>query len=166
MSGLLAFIGLLFAWAILAGMKNAHLDETGVPPPTRSALRAMRRRARKQGVSEAEYYAGWLDRKHKKAGYYYDPGTAVGRTPIVVHEPVPSGPSLPKRLRPAMHESFDFERLSMMAKGFGWTLRKQAFGLYYLTDKDGSAILNPYAQPDEISTDFSHRDVDDFLLTS
>lgn len=53
----------------------------------------------------------------------------------------------------------------MMANGFGWELRRQAFGKYYLLGKDGVAVVNPYAQADEISTDFSYQDVEDFLLT-
>jgi hypothetical protein len=53
----------------------------------------------------------------------------------------------------------------MIAKGFGWSLRPQSFGLYYLADRDGVIINNPYAGPDAIGTDFTKQDLEDFLLT-
>ncbi|MBR1216172.1 hypothetical protein [Bradyrhizobium sp. JYMT SZCCT0180] len=164
MSGFLAFIAFIFSYVILAAMKKVHVDETGVPPPTRDALKSMRRRARKKAVPEAEYYAGWVERKQKKAGSYYLAGTSTHLTAAAAHIPTSKTP-LPQRFRAPMHQPFSFEHLSMMAEGFGWTLRRQAFGLYYLTDNDRNAVVNPYARPDEISTDFNHQDLEDFLLT-
>jgi hypothetical protein len=64
-----------------------------------------------------------------------------------------------------MHHPFDIEHLSMIAKGFGLRLYEEKFGLYYMVDADRTATVNPYAQPDQISTDFSHHDLEDFLLT-
>jgi hypothetical protein len=69
------------------------------------------------------------------------------------------------RVRPESHEPFGFDHLSMIAAGQGWTVRKQAFGLFYLLDKNKRAIENPYADNDGIKTDFNHRDLEDFLLT-
>jgi hypothetical protein len=63
----------------LAGMNKAHKEQTGVSMPTRSALKAMRRRARKKGVSEQEYYAGWVKRKQKKAGISVPPVAKFSR---------------------------------------------------------------------------------------
>jgi hypothetical protein len=160
-------IGLIllpFAWMALAGMNNAHKEETGVSMPTRSALKSMRRRARKKGVSEAEYYAGWVERKQKKAGVHTGTGGYLSAKPASASA-VPKKMPPPERPRAPAHEPFAFDHLSMMADSFGWTLRRQAFGLYYLTDRDGTAIVNPYVQADGIGTDFSRQDMEDFLLT-
>ncbi|TCU78844.1 hypothetical protein EDE08_101626 [Bradyrhizobium sp. R2.2-H] len=157
------FILLPFALLLLAAANKAHKEETGVSMPSRGALKSMRRRARKKGVSEAEYYAGWVQRKQKREGVL----------PIAHSSPVPAArppllpPKLPKpeRLRAPPHEPFDIEHLSMMAAGFGWTLRRQAFGMYYLVDRKGVPVANPYAAANDIATDFSREDLEDFLLT-
>lgn len=63
-------IGLIllpFAWALMTALDKEHRDATGVNMPTRSALRGLRRRARKQGITEEEAYARWLARKQKQA---------------------------------------------------------------------------------------------------
>jgi hypothetical protein len=163
---IIGLVLLPLAWMALAGANKAHKEQTGVSMPTRSALKSMRRRARKKGVSEAEYYSGWLQRKQKKAGIQTgSSGYFSTQSGPVSAVPVPKKATPPERPRAPAHKPFAFDHLSMMAESFGWTLRKQAFGLYYLTDKDGTAIVNPYAQADGISTDFSHQDVEDFLLT-
>lgn len=153
-----------FALLLLAAVNKAHKEETGVSMPSRSALKSMRRRARKKGVSEAEYYAGWVQRKQKREGVL---PIAQGN-PISAARPPPLlPPKLPKpeRLRAPAHEPFSAEHLSMMAAGFGWTLRRQAFGMYYLVDGKGIAVANPYAATNDIGTDFSREDLEDFLLT-
>ncbi|MCC8948540.1 hypothetical protein H8A97_26365 [Bradyrhizobium sp. Arg62] len=161
----LGFILLMLALALLAAVNKAHKEATGVSMPSRSALKAMRRRARKKGVSEADYYAGWVQRKQKREGVFsmapLSPA-ASARPPRLL---LPPKPPNPERLRTPPHEPFNEEHLSMMAAGFGWTLRRQAFGKYYLVDGAGSAIANPYASADDIGTDFSREDLEDFLLT-
>lgn len=158
----LGFILLVLTWALLAAVNKAHKEETGVSMPTRSSLKSMRRRARKQGVSEVEYYAGWVQRKQKRKGV----SSTAMRSPgaIAIPQSLPS-PLKPERLRAPPHEPFNDEHLSMMAAGFGWTLRRQAFGKYYLVDRKGLAINNPYASANDIGTDFSRGDLEDFLLT-
>jgi len=52
-----------------------------------------------------------------------------------------------------------------MAATYGWTLKKQAGGLFYLVDKSKKTVENPYADADAIKTDFNRRDLEDFLLT-
>jgi hypothetical protein len=162
----LGFILLVLVWALLAAVNKAHKEETGVSMPSRSALKSMRRRARKQGVSEVEYYAGWVQRKQKREGV----SSTAMRSPVALADsqpPPPKPPKLskPERLRAPPHEPFNDEHLSMMAAGFGWRLRRQAFGKYYLVDRKGLAIDNPYASMRDIRTDFSREDLEDFLLT-
>lgn len=161
----LGFILLLLAWVLLAAINHAHKDETGVSMPSRSALKSMRRRARKKGVSEAEYYAGWVQRKQKREGVF----STAARSPAAVAGskllPLPPERPKPERLRAPPHEPFSEEHLSMMAAGFGWTLRRQAFGKYFLVDIEGSAIVNPFASVDDIATDFSRENLEDLLLT-
>lgn len=64
-----------------------------------------------------------------------------------------------------MNSTFSFEHLEMIAQTFGWALRKQAGGLYYLVGTDKKTIENPYADESAIKTDFNRRDIEDFLLT-
>lgn len=63
-------VGLLllpFAWMLMAAANKAHRDETGVDGPTRDAWRRIRRNARNKGISEAEAYNQWLNRKTRKS---------------------------------------------------------------------------------------------------
>ncbi len=55
-----------FAFLIMLGLNKAHRDQTGVNMPSRSAMRGVRRRARKKGISEAQGYSEWLQRKQKR----------------------------------------------------------------------------------------------------
>ncbi|WP_439401228.1 hypothetical protein ACNJYA_30670 [Bradyrhizobium sp. DASA03068] len=161
---MVGLILLPFALLLLAGVNKAHKEETGVSMPSRGALKSMRRRARKNGVGEAEYYAGWVERKQKREGVL----PMAPASPISAARPPPLMPPKllkPERLRAPPHEPFDVEHLSMMAAGFGWTLRRQAFGMYYLLDGKGAAVANPYAAANDIGTDFSREDLEDFLLT-
>jgi hypothetical protein len=63
---IVGLILLPFAWMIMAAANKHHRDETGINMPTRSAMRGLRRRARKQGISEGEAYDKWVERKQKK----------------------------------------------------------------------------------------------------
>ena len=59
-------IGLIllpFAWALLAAANKAHRAETGVDAPTRTAMRNIRRNARRKGISEEQAYREWLQRQ-------------------------------------------------------------------------------------------------------
>jgi hypothetical protein len=201
---IIGLILLPFAWMLLAAAGKAHREQTGVPMPSRGAMKNIRRNARKKGISEGEAYAQWLNRKQKRAGVMIAPSeshiihavTSPPANPFTVHSRAELGdiarpmpvqapvlgtlPALanmhkvakafPKekisaRIRPAQHEPFNFDHLSQIASTYGWTLRKQAGGLYYLLDKNKTTIENPYADEASIKTDFNHRDLEDFLLT-
>ena len=62
MEYLLLFLGL----GLLAAVGSAFRNETGVNMPTRSALRSIRRRARKLGISEEQAFAENIARKQRK----------------------------------------------------------------------------------------------------
>lgn len=62
-------IGLIllpFAWLFMSAANKTHREETGVNAPTRNAMRNIRRRARKLGISEAAAYDQWLARKQRQ----------------------------------------------------------------------------------------------------
>lgn len=165
--GALQIIGLIllpFGWMLLAAVNKQHRAETGVSMPSRSALKGIRRRAKKGGLSEAEYYDGWVERKQKREGVVvrHAPSPTPGRQPAFTPPPKPK---MPERLRAPEHEPFDLDHLSMMAASHGWTIRKQAYAKYYIVDRSHTILPNPYARPDDISTDFTHEDLEDFLLT-
>ena len=48
---------------VMFALNKEHRDETGVNMPSRNAMRNMRRRARKNGISEKQAYDDWLKRK-------------------------------------------------------------------------------------------------------
>jgi hypothetical protein len=58
-----------------------------------------------------------------------------------------------------------FSSATSMPSRIRGTLRRHEFGFYFLTDKDGNAIVNPYARPDEMTSLIRTWDVEDFLLT-
>ena len=62
--GLLLLIVSLF---LMSAANKSNRDETGVNGPSRGAMRNIRRNARKKGISEADAYASWLNRKQKRA---------------------------------------------------------------------------------------------------
>jgi hypothetical protein len=76
---IIGLIGVVFSWILMAAINKQHREETGVNMPTRSALRNLRRRARKQGISEEEAYTGWVERKQKKLRSDFK-STPVGTT--------------------------------------------------------------------------------------
>lgn len=55
-----------FALMLMFAVNKSHREETGVNAPTRDAMRRIRRNARKKGISEAEAYNQWLNRKTSK----------------------------------------------------------------------------------------------------
>lgn len=66
MHGVLGFVALLFLFLLAVAMNKLHYEQTGVPMPSRSAMRAVRRRGRKKGLNEQQAYAQWLARKQAK----------------------------------------------------------------------------------------------------
>jgi hypothetical protein len=148
---------LLFAWFVLAAAGKQHQRETGVPMPSRGAMRNIRRNARKKGITEAEAYAQWLNRKQ---GRLWAASVAAPTTLSKLVAPQP------KRLRAPPHEPFSFEHLKDMAAGHGWMVRRQANGIYLVLAADRTPISNPYADEGDLDpTDFTHRDLEDYLLT-
>jgi hypothetical protein len=66
---ILMIIGLVllpFVWIVGVTISKPHREQTGVDMPSRSVMKRIRRRAREQGITEAEAYANWLERKQKK----------------------------------------------------------------------------------------------------
>jgi hypothetical protein len=59
------FLLLIAGFAIMIVIGNAIKKETGVAPPSRSAMRGMRRRARKAGMGQEDYFDRWVERKRK-----------------------------------------------------------------------------------------------------
>lgn len=67
MHGVIAVIALIVLVLITIGMNKAHKDATGgVPMPPRGSMKAIRRAARKKGISEQQAYDEWLARKQRK----------------------------------------------------------------------------------------------------
>jgi hypothetical protein len=133
-------------------------------------MRRIRRNARKKEVAESAEYDQWV--KRKQAAHKKDNASRPKRTISGVVQDGSVSPTAhptlsikPQRIRAPEHEPFTFEHLEMIAKTFGWTLHRQAWGLYYLVDAHKNAIENPYAEASAIKTDFDRRDIEDFLLT-
>ncbi|UDL87300.1 hypothetical protein LGH82_19115 [Mesorhizobium sp. PAMC28654] len=61
-----AVILIVIGLAVVAMASANFKNQTGVDAPTRSALKGMRRRARKAGVSEEQYFNGWVERKRRR----------------------------------------------------------------------------------------------------
>lgn len=171
-------IGLILlpvVWALTAGINKQHKEETGVNVPSRRAMQNIRRTARRKGISEQEAYSQWLARKQKaaaKSGHAVRTSTIPQLPPrltVASAHPLMACPQEPpaasKRIRPPEHDPFDFEHLQMIASMYGWTVRKQAMGLYFIVGADKQFIENPYADDSAIKTDFTRQDVEDFLLT-
>ncbi|MDX8443865.1 MULTISPECIES: hypothetical protein [Mesorhizobium] len=59
---ILVAVGLVLLAAFQSGFKK----QTGVDAPTRSAMRGIRRRARKAGMNEEQYFNEWIERKRRK----------------------------------------------------------------------------------------------------
>ena len=166
---IIGLILLPLSWLFMAAINKDHRESTGVNMPTRNAMHRIRRNARKKGVAESAEYDRWV--KRKQAAHKKDTsrpkriisGVAQDASASSTAHPTPS--IKPQRIRAPEHEPFTFEHLEMIAKTFGWTLHRQAWGLYYLVDADKNAIENPYAEANAIKTDFDRRDIEDFLLT-
>jgi hypothetical protein len=62
----MGYLGLFLSFLILIAFGTAFRGETGVIMPTRSALRGIRRRARKSGKSEAQAFEENIARKQRK----------------------------------------------------------------------------------------------------
>ncbi len=64
---IIGFLLMPVAWLLMGAANKAHRDETGVNMPTRSAMRNIRRTARKKGIPEEAAYSDWLVRQQKRA---------------------------------------------------------------------------------------------------
>lgn len=51
-----AVLLIIVCWVLIAALNKAHRDQKGINMPTRSAVRDIRRSARKKGLSEAAAY--------------------------------------------------------------------------------------------------------------
>ncbi len=167
---IIGLILLPLSWLLMAAVNKDHRESTGVNMPTRNAMRRIRRNARKKEVAESAEYDQWV--KRKQAAHKKDNASRPKRTISGVVQDGSVSPTAhptlsikPQRIRAPEHEPFTFEHLEMIAKTFGWTLHRQAWGLYYLVDAHKNAIENPYAEASAIKTDFDRRDIEDFLLT-
>lgn len=65
-SMLVGLILLPFSWMLIAAVNKEHRNETGVNMPTRSAMRGIRRTARKKGLTEEAAYNQWVERKQNR----------------------------------------------------------------------------------------------------
>lgn len=54
---IIGFILSPFAWVFMTASNEAHKNETGVNAPTRSRMNSIRRKARKNGISEQAAYS-------------------------------------------------------------------------------------------------------------
>jgi hypothetical protein len=61
-----AVIFVIVGILVLAAAQSSFKKQTGVDAPSRSALRGIRQRARKAGVSEEQYFNEWVERKRPK----------------------------------------------------------------------------------------------------
>ena len=59
---LLALLFLVLSW----GVSKQFRDETGVAPPSRSAYRALKRRAKNKGISMEAALDQWIENKKKR----------------------------------------------------------------------------------------------------
>lgn len=164
-------IGLIllpFVWMLLLAGNKLHRDETGVNAPTRAAWRGIRRNARRKGISEAEAYSQWLARKQKS--FRLTSGSRItskkirrsvtqeSAAPVLLRSPVNA------RIRKIsdLRSLLDFEALQLLARENGLLIFKHANG-FSIRDSSQKLVENPYAEPDRSSTDFTSRDVEDYL---
>lgn len=143
-----AIVALIFVWALIAAANKQHRDETGVNGPTRHGWRRIRRNARKKGISEAEAYNQWLNRKSAKpssTAYSFEYGRD-DRPPRVK-----AAPTSEELAQAAADEPF-----RAAAKVRGLVLRRQSNGLYYFMD--GAKLVRNGA-----TFDFTREEVEQFL---
>lgn len=55
-----------FVWMMMAGANKQHIQEHGVPMPSRKAMARIRRNARQKGISEAAAYDQWIVNKRRR----------------------------------------------------------------------------------------------------
>lgn len=85
---IIALILLPFCWILIAAANKKHRDETGVNGPSRGQMRNIRRRARKNGISENDAYLDWLARKQKSASADIERQSISSSIPTI-HDPEP-----------------------------------------------------------------------------
>ena len=151
MGTIIGIIALAFCWLLIAAANKQHHDETGINAPTRGAMRRIRRKARQKGISEAQAYLGWLDRKRgkraSKVGTDFE-YSADTRSKTALVQDIEDPADAPLRARAASRDL---------------SLRRQHNGLYFfliLGNQPGTMVRNP-ARPD--SYDFTRDEVIRFL---
>ncbi|MDR6663488.1 hypothetical protein J2W51_006082 [Tardiphaga robiniae] len=151
---IVGLILLPFAWMLIAAANKAHRDETGVNAPTRDGWRRIRRNARKKGISEAEAYNQWLNRKTSKSRKAYSSIDFIGRDDRSI-KPVLSAEDIAQ-------DKAD-EPLKALAKAQRMSLHRQFNGFYYLLDhgsSQGVMIKNPLRPAD---TNFTRKEAEVYL---
>jgi hypothetical protein len=150
---IVGLILLPFAWALLASANKTHRDETGVNAPTRDGWRRIRRNARKKGISEAEAYNQWLNRKSPQPPLTTD---------YVGHDDRLSRVNLAPPPKALSQEAAD-EPLHTAAMARNWSLQRQANGRYYILnlERSPSAFVRNPANRD--GYDFAREEVERFL---
>ena len=138
----------------MAAVNKQHREETSVNAPTRDGWRRIRRNARKKGISEAEAYNQWLNRKGRKTSSAYDfeyfPDTRPPRT-----KASPTAEELAQ-------EAAD-EPLRALASSRQLSLHRQFNGLYYFINR-GSGSVTLVRNPVNAATfDFTREEVIRFL---
>lgn len=63
---IIALVILALLWVIIFALNKGFRDETGVAPPSSSAYRGIKRRARKKGVSTEAALNKWVDNKQRR----------------------------------------------------------------------------------------------------
>ncbi|WP_407186961.1 hypothetical protein [Bradyrhizobium centrosematis] len=153
-------IGLIllpFAWALLAAANKAHRAETGVDAPTRTAMRNIRRNARRKGISEEQVYGQWLQRQQRRPSSSAPPSLPGEFSYFAA----------PPRLKtaPTAEELAQDEAdapLMAHAKARNLHLYRQFSGTYYFVNlgSGGTLVRNP---ADSLTYDFSREEVIRYL---
>lgn len=159
MNAVLGTILFFLSLAIMAALNKDHRDRTGVNMPSRKAMGRIRRKARQKGISEADAFAQWVSRKQKLARFA--PGSDPIQQPYIFTPEPKYQPA-----RPEPYKELNSEELDILSERLGLNIKNQAFGLFYIVGSNGSLLENPFSKPNESSTDFNKRDLDDFLIIS
>jgi hypothetical protein len=153
---IVGLILLPFAWMLIAAANQKHREETGVNGPTHDGWRRIRRNAGKKGISEAEAYNQWLNRKGRRTP------SAIGLEFIGRDDRPHRTNTAPKRDDPPSSPDAD-EPLRALASARKWSLHRQLDGQYYILNlgRSPSAFVRNPAKPD--SHEFTREQVVRFL---
>lgn len=59
-------LGLVLVWWIMAALNKQHIQDHGVPAPSRKALARIRRTSRQKGISQEDAYNQWIINKQRR----------------------------------------------------------------------------------------------------